>query len=288
MHSPGFLLFKKFGILLLISISLLHGGAGLTVLSLPEDPAGGWFPMATGDPAIAVSQPVFLPDDKITWQATHSFWMFDTPYTRIIAGSGSFFAGASFLQTGGIEIRTEVATDEPIGETAYYNGTLFAGREWVISPEFRIGTTGQMIFERLYHASALGGALNLAGAYRVNSNTIMTAGVRNLGMMQDLYKKSTPLPLDVYTGLFASVNGAGTGIAIHMDESGQFYGSGRFEYVLKDLLFASFSYSGINNSWHIGGKLHYKNFTFGAGQFFMEDNIAYPFMLSIGYVSDKK
>jgi hypothetical protein len=290
MPFHGYLRFniKRIILLFFLSFSLLIGGSGLTVLSLPEDPSGGWFPIARGDLATAVSQPVFLPEDQNTWQATHSFWMFDTPYSRIIGGSKSFFAGASFLQTGGIEIRTDVATDEPIGETAYYNGTLFMGKEWILRPGLRVGAVSQLVFERLYHASALGGALNLAGACQVNSNTVAVVGVRNLGIMQDLYKNPTPLPLDLYAGLSASVNGAGTGIAIHLDETGTFYGTGRIEYVMQDLLSAAFSYSGINNSWHIGAKIHYKQVTFGVGQFFMQDQIAYPFMLSIGYISDKK
>ncbi len=288
MHFHGFLHFKR--LILILSVfcgNLLYAGSGLTVLGLPEDPVNGWFSTAPGGLSNAASWPVLLPEKPVSWQGTHGFWMFDTPYSRVMGGSRDFFAGASFLKTEGIEIRTDVADDEPVGETGYYNGTLFAGREWVLSPKIRLGTTGQIVFERLYHASALGFALNLTGAYRINDFSFVTAGVRNLGKMEDLYQKATPLPLDVYTGVFAETERISAGIALHSDAKAALYGTGLVKYTINSLLSVGLSYSGLTNSWHAGGDIQYKQFRFGVGQFFMQDQIAYPVILSIGYIPDK-
>ncbi|HDT12546.1 MAG TPA: hypothetical protein ENO01_02695, partial [Candidatus Marinimicrobia bacterium] len=162
--------FSHFKIRVLTGITLLTGfvyaGTGLTVLSLPEDPVRGWLKFGSDSFSGAAAWPLFLPEEEIHYHASHTFWLFDTPYSRIIAGNRKFFAGASFLMTEGIEIRTDVPSEQPIDETGYYNGILFAGREWIINPNIRIGMTGQLVFERLYHASALGLALNAVGAYQ--------------------------------------------------------------------------------------------------------------------------
>jgi hypothetical protein len=281
----GYLHFKAIFVIFVLSFgSHLCAGSGLTVLSLPEDPVNGWYAASPGGLSNAVSQPVFLPDGPASWHGMHGFWMFDTPYSRVIGGNRKLFGGASFLKTDGIEIRTDVAQEEPIGETGYYNGTLFAGREWIISQDLRMGTTAQLVFERLYHASALGGALNLAVAWRVHEFSILTAGVCNLGKMQDLYKSETPMPLNVYTGFSAGIKGLQTNLSLHLDEEAEIYGTGLIRYDMKGIFSAGLSYSGLNNSWHLGGSLHYKQFRFGAGQFFMQDQIAYPMVLSIAYI----
>lgn len=287
MPFRGYLLFKAIITLSVLCLgSFLYAGSGLTVLSLPEDPVNGWYTSSPGGLSNAVSQPVFLPDGPASWHGMHGFWMFDTPYSRIMGGTQNFFGGVSYLKTEGIEIRTDVAQEEPIGETGYYNGTLFVGREWIISRDLRVGTTAQLVFERLYHASALGGALNLAAAWRVHEYSMLTAGIRNLGKMQDLYKSATPLPLDVYAGFSAGIKGFQSGLSLHLDDEGAVYGTGLIRYDMRGIFSAGLSYSGMNNSWHLGGNLHYKQFRFGAGQFFMQDQIAYPVVLNIAYIPD--
>jgi len=287
MHFHGYLHFKRIIALSAFCLAtLLHAGSGLTVLSLPEDPVNGWYVASPGGLPNAVSQPVFLPESPVSWHGMHGFWMFDTPYSRVMGGNRKFFGGASFLKTEGIEIRTDMAQEEPIGETGYYNGTLFVGREWIISQDLRVGTTAQLVFERLYHASALGSALNLATAWRVNEFGLLTAGVRNLGKMQDLYKSATHLPLDVYTGFSAGMKGFQAGLSIHLDGEAAVYGTGLIRYDTNGVFSAGFSYSGLNNSWHIGGNLRYQQFRFGVGRFFMQDQIACPVVLSIAYMPE--
>ncbi|MDD3806483.1 MAG: hypothetical protein PHE86_00415 [Candidatus Marinimicrobia bacterium] len=287
MHFRGFLSFNQWKRCALLSFlilgKILYASSGLTVLSLPEDPVNGWFMSSPSDISGAASFPVFLPEKMVSLKGMHGFWMFDTPYTRITAGNQKFFGGASFLKTEGIDIRTDVASDDPIGETAYYNGTFFVGKEWKISPDVRVGTTVHFVFERLYYASAMGGALNVAGAWRMNPYNNFFVGVRNLGKMQNLYKIATPLPLDIYSGFSAEIKGFHAGLAIHADESAEIYGTGFMKYQKDGLFSLALSYSGLNNSWHLGGDLHYKQVTVGMGQFFMQDHIAYPLMISIGY-----
>ncbi len=288
MFLRGFSRFKKYHFILLTLLAgFAYAGTGLTVLSLPEDPVRGWSTVGSDSFAGASSWPVFLPEDGTHYHASHTFWMFDTPYSRVMAGNRKFFAGASFLMTEGIEIRTDVATEQPIDETGYYNGTLFAGREWIINPKFRIGTTGQIVFERLYHASALGLAVNVAGAYRLSEHAFVTAGVKNLGKMQQLYRKSTPLPLNIYSGVFIAYKGLRTGFDVNIDENGEFAGDCLLEYRLDKIFSAGLSYSGVTNSWHVGGKLHYKQLDIGVGQFFLQDQIAYPVMFTLAYSPGK-
>jgi len=284
MFLRGFSRFKiQLTILLAVLAGCLYGGTGLTVLSLPQDPVRGWSKFGSDSFSGAAAWPLFLPEQGISYHASHMFWMYDTPYSRIIGGNRNFFAGASFLMTEGIEIRTDVASPQPIDETGYYNGTLFAGREWIVSQKLRIGTTGQVVFERLYYASALGLTLNAGGAYRLSDYTLITAGVQNLGKMQKLYRKSTPVPLSIYAGIFGTFRGLGTGLEVNVDENGEISGIYLLEYRLENIFSAGISYSGVTNSWHAGGTIHYKRFSFGVGQFFLQDQIAYPLMLTVAY-----
>lgn len=289
MFLRGFFLFKIRSLILLTLLTgFVYAGAGLTVLSLPEDPVKGWLKFSSDSFSGAATWPLFLPEKGIHYHASHTFWMFDTPYSRVVAGNRKFFTGASLIMTEGIEIRTDVATEQPVDETGYYNGVLLAGREWIVNPKFRIGTTGQLVFERLYHASALGLAINAAGVYRLSENTIITAGVKNLGKMQQLYRKSTPMPLHVYTGVMGTYRGLGTALEMNVDEQGVISGAYLLEYKMDDVFSAGMSYSGAINSWHVGGTLHYKQFSFGIGQYFLQDQIAYPIMLSIAYSPQKE
>jgi hypothetical protein len=92
------------------------------------------------------------------------------------------------------------------------------------------------------------------------------------------------MPLNVYTGFSAGIKGLQTNLSLHLDEEAEIYGTGLIRYDMKGIFSAGLSYSGLNNSWHLGGSLHYKQFRFGAGQFFMQDQIAYPMVLSIAYI----
>lgn len=285
MHFRGFSIFKIICFLLLIPAvftSGFAGSSGLTVLSMPGSSVSGWNTDRGLFISDAVYTPVFIREER-TFSASYTHWMFDTPYTQISGGNRKFFAGFSGLSTDGIEIRTEIPSDDPIGETGYYNGNFYAGREFILPSGIHIGFSGHFLLERLYHASAAGLALNGAAGYRFSDVFSITAGFRNLGKMQELYHSDTALPADYYASFQTCYRNISAVLSLHGDRDGELYGVWGLSGGFQDLVSAGFSYNGTNSSWHLGAALHYRKLTVGYGQFFLRDQLAAPAMIEIGF-----
>lgn len=248
--------------------TLLYAGEGLPVLTLPRTAHEGYCPAN------------FTEEDKgILF--TYAGWYYDTDYSSILVNYGDYQFGFQGLISGNIEIRGDVPSVEPVGTTAYYNSTLYAGKNWQLADDWSLYTRAKIINERLYYAGSWGAAADAGLVYAPKYGWQARAGFENLGRMSALLNEHTRLPGRYYLGgslyfrSFAlSLNGGVSG------DLAAFYRLG-VSYIHK-LFSVNYSYDNLQGIHHVAAALKWNNFHIAYGQFFHQSGLGYPMMFTIG------
>jgi hypothetical protein len=252
--------------------SNLFANFGLPGLSLPND-------ILTGYNYDLVSM---LKQNKIEgklFYAAYSPWMYDTKYSVINYSFKDGFVGFKGLLSDEIEIRGEQPTDEPVGETQYYNCAIGGGK-FFKKDKLIIGISGNVLFEKLYYQTAWGFSINSMFQYKFNEFYKPYVGVDNLGKMGKLEDESTALPTKYFAGNDFNFGNIKVGTSLGMDNDQEvFYRLSA--YYLNKYGTISTGYSSYEDVFHYGIQVFIKNYAIGFGQFIYREELQSPFMFSI-------
>ena len=257
---------KILTLLLIISISL--AGEGLPVLTLPGIAQDGYFP-----------QTPVKAENGVTF--SYANWYLSTDYSAISARFNGYEVGFKGLMSDNIEIRGEVPTEDPVGTTAYYNTALYVGKRFDLNDKWTIKAKAKLISEKLFFASSWGGALDVEVARTFNVMWRVLAGVENLGWMSPLNTVGTQVPSRYYIGgdlifnfFVASIKG---GVNSDLDPFLR-WGIRYFHPVFE----LSYSHDSLQRIHHVGAMIKWQQFRIGYGQYFHQDGLGYPMMVSFG------
>ena len=259
---------KIFAIALLISF--VFAGEGLPVLTLPDIAQNGYFPQTP----VKVEKGVSF---------TYANWYLSTDYSNISVNFDGYEIGFKGLLSSNIEIRGEVPTDEPVGTTTYYNTSLYFGKNFELNDKWNIKAKASLISESLFYASSWGGALSAEVARTFNVNWRVLAGAENVGWMSPLNSVGTQVPSRYYLGsdvifnfFVASIKGG-----VNSDMEPFLRWGIRYFHPLFEL---SYSHDSLQRIHHVGAEIKWKQFRIGYGQYFHQDGLGNPMMISFGII----
>lgn len=249
-------------------VALAFAGEGLPVLTLPDVAQNGYFPQT----------PVKI-KDGVTF--SYANWYLSTDYSSIAAHFSGYEVGFKGLMSGNIEIRGEVPTDEPVGTTAYYNTSLYVGKRFDLNDKWSIKAKASLISESLFYASSWGGAVDAEVARTINVMGRVLAGVENLGWMSALSSVGTDVPTRYYAGgdLIFNFLIASFKVGVNSDMDPFFRWGIRYFHPVFEI---TYSHDSLLRVHHVGAELKFNKFRIGYGQYFNQDGLGYPMMLSVG------
>lgn len=251
-----------------ITFTLAFAGEGLPVLTLPSIAQDGYFP-----------QTPVKSEDGVTF--SYASWYLSTDYSSIKANFNGYEVGFKGLMSDNIEIRGDVPTDEPVGTTAYYNTALYVGKRFDLNDKWSIKARANLISESLFYATSWGGSVDAEIARTINVMGRVLVGTENLGWMSPLSMVGTDMPTRYYAGgdlifnfLIVSIKAG-----INSDVDPFFRWGIRYFHPLFEL---SYSHDSLLRVHHIGAEIKWSKFRIGYGQYFNQDGLGYPAMLSVG------
>ncbi|MDE3059096.1 MAG: PorV/PorQ family protein [Bacteroidota bacterium] len=142
----------------------------------------------------------FSPSDEILLM--HKQWILQTSteYLGSVFHSGELAFGVGINSTGvsAIEIREKPGPAEGTfsQENAAINGTI----SYRITPEFGIGASAKLLYEKIYVDEASGEAFDFGAFYKAGSSLDFGASLSNIGSMNALRYEATTLPTMLRVG----------------------------------------------------------------------------------------
>ena len=258
---------KKLCVILLF-VSIAFAGEGLPVLTLPTIAQDGYFP----------SSPV---KDQNGVAFSYASWYLATDYSAISVKFNGYEIGFKGLMSDNIEIRGEVPTDQPVGTTSYYNSTLYLRKNFEINDKWEVKAKAGLVNERLFYASSWGGTVDAEIARTINVMGRVLAGFENVGWMSPLNEVPTQLPGRYYLGgdiifnfFIVSIKG---GVSSELDPFFR-WGIRYFHPVFE----ISYSHDNLQRVHHVGAEIKWNKFRVGYGQYFHQDGLGNPMMVSFG------
>lgn len=253
---------------LLLTVTLSFAVEGLPILTLPDLAQDGYFPQS----------PV-----KEENAATFSYanWYLATDYSAVAVKFDGYEIGFKGLMSDNIEIRGEVPADVPVGTTSYYNTALYVGKKFDINDKWSVRAKANLLTERLFYATSWGASVDAEVARTINVMGRLLAGAENVGWMSPLNNVGTQLPSRYYLGgdlifnsFIVSLKGG-----INSDISPFLRWGVRYFHPLFEL---SYSHDSLQRVHHVGAEVKWKNFRIGYGQYFHQDGLGFPMMVSFG------
>ena len=138
-----------------------------------------------------------------TVSLTHGEWVQDIRHDYLTAvwqrGASTLAGAVQVSQADGLERRTGPA-DTPLGEFGVYEWA--AGLTWArpVASRMRLGGTARFVRQSIYDQAASGAAADVGALYEVSPALSLGAAVRHLGLVTDLDREATELPLQVRAG----------------------------------------------------------------------------------------
>ncbi|MEA1985922.1 MAG: hypothetical protein U9N76_00355 [Candidatus Marinimicrobia bacterium] len=268
-NKKTFILIIVFGFIINLSANF-----GMPGLSLPNDIVSGY----------NYNLVSILKQNEIkqnSFYTAYSPWMYDTKYSVINYNFDKGFIGFRGLLSDGIEIRGEQPSDDPVGETQYYN-FAFGGGKFFKKDKMTVGISADILFEKLYYETSWGFELSSIFKYKISEIINPYVGFENLGMMNNLSNQSTSLPTKYYLGNELKLKSIHLGTSMGMDnELEMFY---RLDvHYLNKIGNLSVGYSSYESVFHYGIQVFIKNYSIGFGQFIYTDELKSPFMFSVAF-----
>lgn len=201
-----------FAVVLMLGTIRAGDNTGLTFLKLPVDARcaamGEASTALSGDAAAAFNNPAALSaNSERSFVLMHNAYLADITQEfaafQFFTGKHSAALSLNIMDIPGIEIRGIRPTDQPEGKTDAINFAFGLSYAYHYSRQWAFGITTKYLFEKYYLASAAGWAFDLGLLHR---NTFIEGldwalAVQNLGRMQPLKNKRTPLPVNLRSGI---------------------------------------------------------------------------------------
>jgi len=141
--------------------------------------------------------------DRSSLGLTHGEWVQEIRHDYLTAiwqrGANTLGGSVQLSQAAGLERRTGPA-DAPLGEFGVYEWA--AGLSWARSmgARLRLGGTARFLRQSIYDQAASGASADVGALYQVSPALTLGAAARHLGMMGDLDREATDLPVQVRAG----------------------------------------------------------------------------------------
>ena len=187
-------------ILILLMMSIVMSQSGFDILSTPtdsRDAALGLNLNQTAKPTRILTHPQAVATLSV-WN-----WVADVQGAYIGVALPNMHLSFQAMNSGEIEYRNDIPSEEPIS-TFQYNLFSTGGAYARQVGSLILGLGAELVYERTLNASAAGLSLNLATAYELNQNFLLSGGFRHLGVMGDLDEESTELPSEIWMAVDAT------------------------------------------------------------------------------------
>ncbi len=259
-------------ILLLVSSFswLMADNSGYFFLELPESNTTGFCPLYTSRT---------LSDSGSQLSFSYGGWHSGGQLSHLFWSDGQWSAGLDMLGVTGIDIRGTAPSDEPVGETAWYTGAFRVGRSETIGRS-RVYLRMNLLFEKLYYASARAASADLFLDHPVSANGTVYVSVQNFGTSEKLDKEASLLPLALRAGFQlrgsffdAAVNGG-------WHRNGNVFLESLVNLNYHDMAGLHVSWSSLQQAWHVSPTVRTGRFEFGVGKYFYARGLDSPYMLS--------
>lgn len=208
---------KLFYILLimgLLTVNLYSGEAGkngFTLLKMEVDARaaamGGAYTAVAEDASAVFWNPAGLAGaPSRSFVVMHHAWIADYSHefaaAHLLAGKHNLALSVNLLSISDIEIRGNVATEEPDGTTEAINFAGMVSYATCLLNDYAVGINVKYLFEKLYLEKAAGWAIDLGFKKKeIITGTDLGITIQNIGYLSELKEESTPLPLIVRGGL---------------------------------------------------------------------------------------
>ena len=135
---------------------------------------------------------------------THGEWIQDIRHeylSLVTSGQNSTWGLAAHLsQSRDLEHRTG-PTRDPLGEFGVYEGALNLVYARRFNERLRLGANIKFLRQSIFDEAASGAAIDLGALYQFQPQLRLGLALRNLGRMNDLDQRATPLPRAASAGL---------------------------------------------------------------------------------------
>lgn len=187
-------MFRQILILLLAALSFSAAQSSYDILNTPTDSRDAALGLSL-NPIVKPTRILTHPDHSVTLAVWN--WVADVQgaYMGIDLSQAHF--SVQTMRSGELEMRGEIPTEDPISTFEYtlFNGGGAYARKF---NDFTVGLGVELIYERSLNTSATGLAFNLAGAYPLNEQLLLSGGLRHFGVSGKLDEESTTLPSEVW------------------------------------------------------------------------------------------
>jgi len=192
---------KRIFILGLLLATSLWAQSGLDILSIPTDARNAALGLSLS-PTIKPTRLLTHPESSVTMSVWN--WVDDIQGAYLGIASEDIHVSIQAMNSGDIEYRTEIPTEDPISTFEYniFNAGGSYGKQ--LGPVIA-GLGAELIHERSLNASATHVSMNLAAAYPLGSHLIASAGLRHLGLGAKLDEEKTELPSEAWLELDAQL-----------------------------------------------------------------------------------
>lgn len=192
---------KRLFILLSIT-AVVMSQSGFDILSTPTDSRDAALGL-TLNPTVKPTRIITHPESAVTL----SVWNWVADVQGAFMGVALENAHFSFqaLNSGELEYRNDIPSDEPLS-TFQYNIFNTGGAYAQQFGEIVLGVGAEIVYERTLNASSKGLSINLAAAYPLNDKFIFSAGLRHIGITDELDDESSDLPSEIWTSVDANFN----------------------------------------------------------------------------------
>lgn len=177
-------------ILSLTMIGMVWCQSGFDILSTPTDARDASLGLSL-NPTVKPTRILTHPEHAVTL----SVWNWVADIQGAYMGIALDNAHLSFqaMNSGELEYRNDIPTEEPLSTFQYnlFNTGGAYARAW--GPVI-LGLGAELVYERTLNASATSLSLNLAAAYPLSNNFLVSGGFRHFGVSGELDEESTELP----------------------------------------------------------------------------------------------
>ena len=147
-----------------------------------------------------IARPVslsYLEDQQVTLSAWS--WIADIQGAYLGIDLDRTHMSVRSVNFGEFEYRDDIPTEAPIstfGYSLFSLGTAYAHD----LEKFTLGISGELVYERTLNASSTGLSINMAAAYPLHDQLLLSTGLRHLGTSTELDSVATTLPAELWLG----------------------------------------------------------------------------------------
>ena len=198
-------------ILLSTALAAQSGKVGFALLKIGVDAraagmANAYTSIAHDASAVYWNPAGLAGDETNSLLLMHHSWLQDINHEfvalKFVSGQHNLAVSLDMISVSGIELRNEIASDDPIGETNALNTYLGLAYATTLFTDWQIGMQVKYLYEKYYMQSADGIAFDL-GIQKKNIFNQLNWGftIQNIGRMSSLKEQSTRLPVLLRTGI---------------------------------------------------------------------------------------